>query len=258
MNSIQHITLIGAGNVASQLGKHLIKKNITITGVYNRTPEKGRILAQELNSSFIENLTFIPKNTDLVLICIADGAISEIINQIPAGFNIAYTSGSIQLENLPKRTNLGVFYPLQTFTKNKAIDLSKVPFFIESKQPELSESLFNLAKKISSHVYFASSEERFHLHIAAVMVNNFVNHLYTLASDYLASKQLNFDYLLPLIEETTSKLKSASPVEAQTGPAKRNDQAVIEKHLKELQGATKEIYALISKSIQETHTKNEL
>jgi predicted short-subunit dehydrogenase-like oxidoreductase (DUF2520 family) len=255
MNEIKNITLIGAGNVATHLGKHLIKKGLTINGVFNRNSGKGGELALKLDSQQLKNLTFIPKNTDLVLVCVTDDEIANVLKEIPDKLNVAYTSGSIKIENLSHRKNLGVFYPLQTFSIEKQVALDKVPFFIEANEANFGQQLFSLAKKISTSVQYASSEERFHLHIAAVMVNNFVNHLYTLANEHLEENQLNLEHLIPLIEETTSKINEIKPFEAQTGPAKRNDQEVIKKHLTSLTGTTKEIYALLSKSIQEKHAK---
>lgn len=258
MSRFKNITIIGAGNVAFHLGNHLIKNNFTINSVYNRSIKNGKQLAQQLGATFIENLTFIPKNTSLVLVCVADDAIASVMECIPAHFKIAYTSGSVKLEDVSTKKQLGVFYPLQTFTKDKPLNLEEVPFFIESNDSQFATELTALAKELSSNVFYASSEQRFHLHISAVMVNNFVNHLYTLANEHLEANELSINHLIPLIKETTSKLNDTPPVKAQTGPAKRNDQAVINKHLQALSGSTKEIYALISSSIQQKHNKHEL
>lgn len=255
MADLKKIALIGAGNVAHHLGKHLVSNGIIINQVFNRSPKNGKALAQKLNAIYSENLTFIEKDTDLLLVCVSDDEIASVVKSIPEHFKVAYTSGSIQLNSLPQRKYLGVFYPLQTFTKERKVSMNDVPFFIESTDADFGNQLFKLAQKLSLSVQYANSEHRFQLHIAAVMVNNFVNHIYTLANEHLERHQLSIDLLLPLIEETTAKLKFTKPIDAQTGPAKRNDQAVIQKHLLGLTGSTKEIYALLSQSIQEKHSK---
>jgi predicted short-subunit dehydrogenase-like oxidoreductase (DUF2520 family) len=249
MKEIKRISIIGTGNVAHHLGRALVNNNFQIDGVWGRTKTNAQKLANELKTASFEQLNQIPENTDLVIICVSDSAIQEIVEKIPNHIAIAYTSGSISLKNLPKREKIGVFYPLQTFTMSRDLSFDTIPILIESDNRQFAESLKNCASRLSKTVRFANSKERFQIHIAAVMVNNFTNHLYHLADLHLKEHQLPFDILKPLILETAEKINDISPSEAQTGPAKRNDLKVIENHLKELDGQTKEIYQLLSKSI---------
>lgn len=242
----KHITLIGTGNVAHQLGKSLAEKGHVIDGVWGRTKSKAKDLAQLLGTLSIADLSEIAENS-IGLICVSDGAIMEVISKVSPTVKVAYTSGSIRLEDLPERANLGVFYPLQTFSQGSDVDISEVPFLIESHSKSFENELFNLAGTISERVILADSIDRYQTHIAAVMVNNFTNFLYYLAEKHLNEHALDFDILKPLINETVRKLDVFSPLEAQTGPAARDDQQVIQKHIQSIsQPETKELYKLFS------------
>jgi predicted short-subunit dehydrogenase-like oxidoreductase (DUF2520 family) len=254
MKVIENIILVGTGNVATHLSKALLKAGIRISGVCSRDFENAHVFAKNIGSQALENINECSKGEiDLVLVCVKDDALTEVIKKIDIDLPVAYTSGSVEIETLPIRKKLGVFYPLQTFSKGKPIDFSSIPILLESANAEFSKSLFELASKISNTVRYADSKDRFQLHIAAVMVNNFTNHLFDLAQIQAKENNLDFELLHPLILETVDKLKQLNPSEAQTGPAKRGDTAVIEKQLNSLQGRTKEIYKLLSESIMEKH-----
>jgi predicted short-subunit dehydrogenase-like oxidoreductase (DUF2520 family) len=250
---IERIVLIGAGNVATHLAKALSKKS-EIVGVFSRNGITSNELALKIGSKQLEKIQDIP-SCDLVLICVNDASIPEILQQIPSHFNIAYTSGSTELDPLSKHENVGVFYPLQTFSKDNELEINSIPFFIEASNPEFESKLMELASTISEKVSLASSEERKKLHLAAIFVNNFSNHLATIAKDYLENQNLNWEHLKPLISETTNKIINSSPKDSQTGPARRNDALIINEHIKMLSGYPKEIYALLSKSISETYSQ---
>lgn len=250
---IQHIGIIGSGNVAWHLAHHLTTVGISIDWIYSRNQATGIQLSTSVNAEFEHEIP--SKEVDLILICVNDDAIQSILTKLPDGSKVAYTSGTKPLNDLQFNGGLGVFYPLQTFSKERKIDLKEVPFFIESTTSTFAQSLFDLAWKISNNVQFASSEDRKQLHLAAVMVNNFSNHLVHLAKTYLDEKGLNWEHLKPLIAETASKLATISPYDAQTGPARRGDQLTIEKQLLMLEGDTKILYELITKSIQSTYPK---
>lgn len=252
--AIQTISIVGAGNVATQLGKHLKDKGIEIVSCTSRNGTNATRLAKQLNAKVITSLDKLPQ-VDLVLICVHDNAISSVLNEVPSTLKVAYTSGSIDLNTLPQRSNLGVFYPLQTFTKGIELDLSDVPFLIESTNQRWSDELQTLAQKVSSKVFLATSEDRKRLHVGAVMINNFTNHLAHLAEQFLQKNQLNFELLIPLLQETSKKLQSISPYDAQTGPARRGDVFVLEQHKQLLEGYSLEIYELLSKSILDTYKK---
>lgn len=252
---IENIVLIGAGNVATHLALALSKKN-KIIGVYSKHGVSARELAIKINTEVLSSLNDIP-SCDLILICVKDSAITEIINQIPAHFSIAYTSGSVDVHDLPVREKIGVFYPLQTFSKDRVLDIQQVPFFIEGSNENYTDELIKLASSISKNVSIVTSEERKKMHLAAIFVNNFSNHLATLAKEYIENEHLNWEYLKPLIKETTNKILNSGPKEMQTGPARRNDKQIIEEHLRMLSGTSKDIYALLSKSISDTYFKNQ-
>lgn len=248
--SNQKISIIGLGNVGSHLYQAFSDAGIEVTHVLSRNGEIPSFLNN--NTEVIADSKDLPHD-QLALICVPDSAIPTMIDSIPPHCPIAYTSGSVDLNALPSNRTIGVFYPLQTFTKGTKVNLFEVPIFIESKDRVFASQLFDLAWTISRKVSYADSQERLHLHIAAVFINNFTNHLAHISKSYLETHGLSFDHLKPLLKETAQKLETATPYDAQTGPARRNDQAVIQTHLNMLEGTQQEIYALISKSIQSTY-----
>lgn len=245
------ITIIGAGNVATHLAKAFLRKGIEVSHVSSRTPEHAEKLASEINASVTE-LSGLPKD-QFTLICVSDDAVSGILNKLDPSIPVAYTSGSVSLSQLPTRTNIGVFYPLQTFSKQSDVVIEDVPFLIESDNAEFEVRLVTLAKALSSHVHLINSEQRKNLHHAAVWVNNFTNHIIYQAQQVALKNDLDFALLQPLLKETIRKVASQSALDAQTGPARRNDQQTIERHLEALEGTPKELYALLTKSIKETY-----
>jgi predicted short-subunit dehydrogenase-like oxidoreductase (DUF2520 family) len=255
MKGIQTISIIGTGNVAFHLGNSFFDQGIIISSVVGRNKIEAEAFANRWKSKSVDHISEL--EADLILVCVSDDTISSIIQQLPRSQKIAYTSGSIELSNFMEHENVGVFYPLQTFSKNKELNLNEVPFLIEGKTPELSQELFDLAWKLSSKVSFANSSERKKYHLAAVWVNNFANHLAFQSKAIIDNHELNWDYMLPLLKETTAKLLTMDPFDAQTGPARRNDQTVISAHSDMLEGIQKELYLLLSKSINDTYNKHD-
>lgn len=251
MRETTSIAIIGTGNVAFHLGNALYENGIVIDQVYGRNTQIASELSKSWDCSVAASLSEI--KSDLVLICVSDNAITSIISQLPEGIAIAYTSGSVQLSSIVGRSNIGVIYPMQSFSKNKAVNLFEVPFLIEADSTEFAQDLFNLAWKLSRKVFYTTSEERKKYHLAAVMVNNFTNHLAYQAKNYLDQQDLNWELLLPLLTETVDKILISDPYNAQTGPARRNDQETINTHVEMLDGLPKEMYKLISKSITDTY-----
>lgn len=233
---IQSVNIVGSGNVAGHLDKALADK----------------VRCSMINPRTLEG--FDP-NADLTIISVSDDAIAKVAKTIKAlGYHglIAHTSGSVPIDILRSTfDHSGVFYPMQTFSKDKTLDYSSIPFFIEASDSDSEEALFLLAKKISPIVNKADSKQRKSLHIAAVFACNFVNHLWSLSGDVLADQGYDFTVLLPLIEETVKKIQVISPVMAQTGPASRGDMNVIESHLDYLSDRPElqKIYQLLSDSI---------
>ena len=247
---IQKLSIVGLGNVGSHLFDAFSQEGIKVTHVCSRSTPSDNILQE---TEWVKNPNELPSG-QLVVICVPDDVISSILTKIPDDCPVAYTSGSVNLNNLPQREELGVFYPLQTFTKGSPINIFEVPFFIESYDPEFASKLFDLAWKISRKVNYASSEDRKKLHLAAVFINNFTNHLAHISKSYLDNKELDFDHLKPLLKETARKLESQDPISIQTGPARRKDQEIINEHIEALENPVhKEIYRLISKSIHQTY-----
>lgn len=246
---LQKIGIIGSGNVAFHLASAFLENNCTIEWVYSRNEATGSELANKCDTKFIDSLNNISE-VDLVLVCIKDDGINVVLNQLPSNINIAYTSGTFGLyDSQASHQNLGVFYPLQTFKKESKVDIFEVPFLIEAKNDYFKQQLFDLAWKLSKNVHFTTSEMRMHLHLAAVMLNNFANHLAVLAKQHLDAHNLNWELLYPLIKETNKKILEGQPEKTQTGPAIRGDYSSIEKHLNALEGDVNSVYKSLTNSI---------
>ena len=252
------ICLIGAGNVGQQL-YHAFKKSKTANVVqwYNRTLST---IAQFKNEVTITDDFSALHQADIYILAISDDQISEVSKALPFSNRFTvHTSGAINVHDLDKKNKRGVFYPLQTFSKNKILDFKQVPLCIEALEKNNYHMLKDLATSLNSPVYKISSEQRLSLHVAAVFVNNFTNHLYRIGHEISDAKQINFDLLRPLIQETASKIQGMSPYMAQTGPAMRNDKKSIKKHLKLIENPShKTIYELLTKSIKNTHGSKKL
>lgn len=258
---IESVVLIGAGNLATQLALALIDKRVRVKQIYSRTLEAAKELAVKVKADFTDDLSLLNTDADLYIISVKDSAIQEVLKKLPPDENrlIVHTAGSISMEELSSVTNnYGVFYPLQTFSKYRRVDFSAIPICIEANHSSTFLKLQALAQKLSSSVYQINSDERKTLHLAAVFVNNFVNHFYTIGSEILQDKMLDFNLLKPLILETALKVKTLTPIEAQTGPAMRNDQSVIGDQLKLLQEFPdfQKIYSLVNQSIYQIHQKH--
>lgn len=247
------VVIIGSGNVA----QHLIKafqnsKKVELVQVYARHAQNLTHLlpAEKITNSFD---TII--EADVYIISVSDDAIADVSAQLPFSDRlVVHTSGSVALEQLDAKNRRGVFYPLQTFSKNKEVDFTKIPFCLESGQQDDYKIIEELASAISPLLYPIDSKQRQALHVAAVFVNNFANHLYAIGSEICSENNISFDILKPLIQETAAKIEQLTPLEAQTGPAKRNDQKTIQKHLDFLKDENqKTIYNLLTQSIQKTN-----
>lgn len=257
MQSIHSVSIAGSGTVALHLGRSLVKAGITVNACWNRTPDKAKSLATILKSTVAESLDDLGAS-DLILCCMSDDALAEYIPRLSAIAPVAATSGTANVLAFPHTNPTGVFYPLQTFSSGRVISLKNVPFFIESSDSDQENALLELAGLLSKEAHRLSWEKRQHLHLAAVLVNNFTNHLADIAQQHLLVHQIPFFWLLPLMEETIEKLKEQSAFEAQTGPAKRNDLNTIKRHLELLDGKDAEVYKIISSSISERYHHDKL
>lgn len=250
------IAIIGAGNVGTHFGKALYNASSPIVGVYSRRESSATALAKQLSCLGTTSLEVLPQ-ADLYLLALADDAIAEVAGQLAKQFPkaiIVHTAGSVSLNTLSLlHQPAGVIYPLQTFSKERMVDFSEVPLFVEATDKATELKLLDLAKTLSHNVALLSSEKRRQLHLAAVFACNFVNHCYALAEDALSNSGVNIEVLLPLIKETAQKVYDLSPATAQTGPAVRWDKGVMAKHEELLNSspAMQEIYRLMSQSIHE-------
>lgn len=244
--------LIGSGNVASHLGEALFHSGVKVVQVYDRRIANAKALAKKFKAKATDDLSKLSRRPALFIIAVKDDAITTVAKKMTVGEGIVvHTSGSIPMDVLKKFPQHGVIYPLQTFTVGRQVDFEKMPLCIEANDTSTLLSLTNIAETISEDVYNLDSTERLTAHLAAVFANNFSNHLFYLAEKILKSKKLPFDLMRPLIEETAAKVQQFSPAEAQTGPAKRKDQAAMKRHLDLLKGnkELQEIYKMLSKSI---------
>lgn len=252
---IMNIIMIGSGNVAAVLGRLFVKAGHHIIQVVGRNPKAASALAYEWNTISTNYKSPIRKDADIYIIAVSDDAIDDVVNDLKLpGKIVAHTAASVPKEILkPVTQHYGVFYPLQSMRKEMT-SLPEVPIFFDGSDDMTKKKLAALAQSISpEQVTEAGDDARMKLHVAAVIVSNFTNHLYTLAADYCRKEGLDFKQLLPLIEETAQRLKEVSPKEAQTGPAIRHDKETIEKHLELLKSypQLKNLYVLLTESIQQ-------
>lgn len=248
------VTLVGSGNVAHHLAKAMANApNVVLDRWVVRTPSS---VVVDINAKLSEKFDE-PSSSQIIILAISDDAITDYsasLNQSNA--LLVHTSGSVNLHHMDKKHRRGVFYPLQTFSKNKPLEFSSIPICIEALQKEDLNLLTALADALGCKSRVISSEQRLALHLAAVFVNNFSNQMYRIAHEITDGARLDFDLLKPLILETAIKVQDLSPYQAQTGPALRKDQKTIKRHLKQLEKENHRlIYELITNSIQQTHGK---
>jgi len=253
------LVLLGAGNVASHLATALNEKGVKICQIFSRTEIAAQFLAEKIGVQYTTHISELCHDADTYLYSVSDSALPDLISKInrPNALHI-HTSGSTEMEIFGGFTeNYGVLYPLQTFSKHKAVNFAEIPIFIEGNNEFSHNKIYEIAKILTEKLHFMNSADRKKLHLSAVFVCNFVNHLYTIGSELVQDAGVDFEVLLPLINETTEKIKTLSPREAQTGPAVRNDQNIIKKHLKLLKHKRNlaKIYELISRDIYETHNR---
>ncbi len=250
-----NIIMVGAGRVAWHLAPALTAGGYSIKAVWSRSLPNAQALAKEVNSVAVEALDFTQLRNALVIISVTDGALPQVVENIKVSENnlVVHTSGSVGMEVLaPLGERIGVFYPLQTFSKEKKVDWQTVPICLEANTAADEGFLKKLAGKLSNKVLTVSSAERSRLHVAAVFACNFSNHMLNIAGKLLQSHSLPTDLLNPLVKETLEKALEISPAAAQTGPARRGDEAVLQKHLHLLADTPgwQDIYKILSQDIQ--------
>ena len=252
------VVLIGAGKVASRF-YHIFKSSdsIEVLQWYNKSIEA---ISSYKNEVLITNDLSSVVSADVYLIAVNDDAVGELSSKLPFEERlVVHTSGTVGIHDLDKKLYRGVFYPLQTFTKEAPLDVSQIPICIETIRKQDYKTLKVLGAAMGCKTYKVNGDQRKALHLAAVFANNFTNQLYRVAHEITEGQGVDFNILKPLIQQTAKKIDSLSPYQAQTGPALRNDRKTIKKHLSLLESEHhKDIYKLLTKSIQQTHGRKKL
>jgi predicted short-subunit dehydrogenase-like oxidoreductase (DUF2520 family) len=244
--------------VASHLAMALKDAGFDIRQVLSEKFSHADALAKKTGAKAIHSFSELDLEVNLCLVAVPDDSIEDVVKPFRQAKGIvAHTSGISPLSVLNSIPNHGVFYPLQTFSKKRKLNISKVPFCIEASSNKVNDHLRKVALKLSSHVYKMSSEQRQYLHLTAVFVNNYSNHLFQVAFDLLNEKEMDHRLLIPLIEETVAKIKALHPKDAQTGPARRNDFETINKHLMLLNDFPdyKELYQIFARQLKKKYNE---
>ena len=255
------IAIIGSGNLATNIGKAFLASGHNIIQVFSRTEDHARDLAQTLAASHTSCIDDISCDADVYVISVKDSAMGEVIEKMCIGREskvFLHTAGSVGIDIFSSHAlHYGVLYPMQTFSKTREVDFKKIPVFIEWNDAIAEQTIKTLASSISDKITVLSSSDRKFLHLAAVFGCNFANHCFTLAADIMEGHGMNFEMLLPLIDETVAKLHTLHPKEAQTGPAVRYGENVIARQCQLLDDTPimKDIYTLMSNSIHNKATK---
>lgn len=250
------VVCIGSGNVATHLAVALKATGANIIQVWSKSLDNALVLAERIDAQAISEFQDIDVSADLYLISVKDDAISFVAAALDKVRGlVVHTSGATDIGVLASLKNYGVLYPLQTFSKSKPLDFSGVPLCIEAGSAAVLAQLKRIAEQLSGAVYEVGSDKRKILHLSAVFACNFVNHLYAMGNDILNDHHLDFEMLRPLIMETAEKVQQDLPAYVQTGPAIRNDDQTIQKHLELLAGRPElqEIYQTLSNSIKKTN-----
>lgn len=252
------VSIIGSGNVAWHLAPALDNTGFVVREVYSRDRRRAQALVGRLyQAEAKDTLDFSGSDSEIFIIAVADDAIPEVVQalRLPPQAILVHTSGSQPLDLLLSASkHAGVFYPLQTFSREKKISFEEVPLFVESTDRETAAVLMKMGKTISRNVNQITSSQRLALHVAAVFASNFANHMLTLSSKVMKDNKLQFEWLKPLIVETINKALAIGPESAQTGPARRGDLEILDKHFDFLESDPDmaEIYRVISQHIVDT------
>jgi predicted short-subunit dehydrogenase-like oxidoreductase (DUF2520 family) len=249
-----NIVIIGTGNAATVLGRKLKEAGHHIVQIFGRDATAASKLAYQFDTESTNYWSVIRKDADFYLVAVADDAITDVAKHVRVpGKVVAHTAASVKMDVLKNMSHhYGVFYPLQSLRRDVKT-LPEIPIFIDASDEVTKRKLEQLADSISHNkVVIASDSTRLKMHVAAVIVSNFTNHLYKLAEDYCKKEGIDFNQFIPLIEETAHRVKTISPAKAQTGPAIRHDEPTIQQHLALLEKypKLKKIYELMTESIQ--------
>lgn len=249
--------MVGAGRLATNLALALHESGHQVAAVYSRTIESAQRLACQVGAMATSDIAALPRQADAFIVAVKDDALANVVSQLEKGREdccFFHTAGSVPMAIFGSHRLHGVFYPMQTFSMDKRVDFKKVHIFIEGNSPETLQLAQQLAQTVSPHVHEMTSEQRRQLHLAAVFGCNFANHCFALSARILERQGLPFDVMLPLVDETTAKVHTMHPRDAQTGPAARSDENVMgaQRQMLADEPLLQQIYTLMSESIQQT------
>lgn len=276
------IVLIGAGNLATHLGKALHAAGHDMVQVFSRTMQSAETLASLLDAEPLTDIAQVRDDADVYIFSVKDSALVQLVAQLcrheadglgeDGAVNalrkakkgehervFLHTAGSMPMSVFKGMAqHYGVLYPMQTFSKQREVDFSIIPCFVEANDEFAQKQIEGLAREISGRVYQLSSEDRKYLHLSAVFACNFANHCYAISQELLEEHGIPFDVMLPLINETAAKVHEMKPKDAQTGPAVRYDENVLGKQSKLLENHPhfKKVYDSMSKSIHGLNALN--
>lgn len=276
------IVLIGAGNLATHLGKALHAAGHDMVQVFSRTMQSAETLASLLDAEPLTDIAQVRDDADVYIFSVKDSALVQLVAQLcrheadglveDGAVNalrkakkgehervFLHTAGSMPMSVFKGMAqHYGVLYPMQTFSKQREVDFSIIPCFVEANDEFAQKQIEGMAREISGRVYELSSEDRKYLHLSAVFACNFANHCYAISQELLEEHGIPFDVMLPLINETAAKVHEMKPKDAQTGPAVRYDENVIGKQSKLLENHPhfKKVYDSMSKSIHGLNVEN--
>ncbi len=253
------VVLIGSGNVAYHLAFALRYTKHKVIQVIGRNKKETKVVAHINDSKAEFNFNNIA-DADIYIIAVDDDAIATVVNKIPVTDKIIlHTSGATSIDVLKSKfKNCGVMYPLQSIRKNIPVSFRTIPFCVEANNKKTEQIIIEFVGSLSEKIVRTNSDQRLKLHLAAVFVNNFTNHLFSKSFNLLTKSKLDFKLLIPLIENTIEKIKKTNPANAQTGPAIRKDNTTIKKHLKLLSKDSdlKKLYSLFTLQIQKKKQKD--
>lgn len=248
------IGIVGAGNAATHFAKALYAKSLMVKTIYARSSGKGKLLAQSIECDYQPISQLELCSVDVLILAVSDNAIEDISAQIKSNTLVVHCSGSTDIEVLQSQRT-GVLYPLQTMSLGKEVNFDHIPILIETAVEADKIILNSIATSLSSNVVYMNSAQRLKLHLAAVFACNFSNYMMSTAQAYLEKENIPFELLHHLIKETAEKAIALGPKKAQTGPAIRGDNKVLQKHesLLENQEELLPLYQIISNLIKSQH-----
>jgi predicted short-subunit dehydrogenase-like oxidoreductase (DUF2520 family) len=248
---INNINIIGSGRVANKLALYL-SQTTNILSIHSLEADRLRNLAQVINAKAVSNIHELSSDAELNVIAVSDDQIEAVAKKLNKDIPVVHTSGSVTLDVFEGYQDSGILYPLQTFSVDRVIDISKIPFLLECNNPQFMEKLKEFtASRLSSNIYEVDSDKRKRIHIAAVFAANFCNHLWSISEDILRKEGIELDLFEPLITESIQKAMVEGCRASQTGPAVRGDDNTINQHIDALEGTDKELYKQITLAIME-------